>query len=84
MRCACVYSSCLKSCEFVHTNSFLKYLLVSPVDESSKQQSDGLLHVFGAQPAPLVPDQQAQDVQSHLSQRRLGSCVENMGEKRGI
>lgn len=54
----------------------LEHLLVSPVDESPKEQSDGALHVSGAQPAPLVPDQQAQDVQSHLSQRRLRSCVE--------
>lgn len=70
----------MKSCEFVLTNSFLKHLLGSPVEERSKQQSDGLLHVFGAQPAPLVPDQQAQDVQGHLSQRRLGSCVERKWE----
>lgn len=51
-------------------------LCTSPVDEGPEQQPDGPLHVFGAQPAPLVPDQQARDVQGHLGQRRLRSCVE--------
>ena len=37
-----------------------------PLDEGSEEQTDGLLDVLGAQPAPLVPHQQAQDVQGHI------------------
>lgn len=49
---------------------------MSPVDKSSKEQSDGLLHVLSAQPAPLFLHQQAQDVQDHLSQCCLRSCTQ--------
>lgn len=51
---------------------------MSPVNKGPKQQPDGPLNVFSAQPAPLLLHQQAQDVQSHLCQRRLRCCAHNM------
>lgn len=60
----------------------------SPVNKGPEQQPDGPLNVFGAQPAPLLPHQQTQDVQSHLSQRRLRCCdrymQENTSKKRTV
>lgn len=50
----------------------------SPVNKGPKQQPDGPLNVFSAQPAPLLLHQQTQDVQSHLRQRRLRCCAHNM------
>lgn len=52
-----------------HLEWTLDALWQSPVNKGPKQQSDGLLNVLSAQPAPLPLHQQAQDVESHVSQR---------------
>lgn len=59
----------------------LDALWQSPVNKGPKQQSDGLLDVLSAQPAPLPLHQQAQDVESHISQRSFIWRSYNLREK---
>lgn len=44
---------------------------VLPLNEGTKEQSDGFLYVLCAQPAPLILHQQTQNVQCHICH----SCV---------
>lgn len=60
----------------------LDALWQSPVNKGPKQQSDGLLDVLSAQPAPLPLHQQAQDVESHISQRSFIWRSYNLREKK--